>query len=150
MTRSTFIYYKGNMYIILFRCEIFCTRWNLQIGQTQKQAYWICTHNFCCRPLLLYFYESFVSSFPSFLPPFSSLPSFSSSSPRSPNNFLAFHFFPCPNPGKRRERAARISLLSQLIFILDPLLHRLNPVNELGCCPIMLSHKAPEGFLCPH
>lgn len=70
--------------------------------------------------------------------------------PRFPNNFLAFHFFPCPSPGKRRERAARLSLLSQLIFTLDPLLHRLEPVDELGCCPIMLSHKAPEGFHCAH
>lgn len=133
MAHSKFIYYKGNMSKNLLRCEIFCNKWNTQISRIQKQAYSVCTHNLCCRPLLLYFYEPFVSTFPSFLPPFSSLPSFSPSL-RFPNDFLAFHFFPCPNPAtEARMQLKSLFCLNRIVFTLDPLLHHLGQVDEFRC-----------------
>lgn len=140
MAHSKFIYYKGNMSNNLFRCELFCNKWHIQISRIQKQAYSICTHNLCCRPLLLYFYEPFVSSFPSFLPPFSSLPSFSPSL-RFPNDFLAFHFFPCPNPAtEARMQLKSLFCLNRIVFTLDPLLHHLGPVDAFRC--LISSHEA--------
>lgn len=106
----------------------------------KNKAYSIYTHNLCCRPLLLYFYEPFVSSFPSFLLPFSSLPSFSPSL-RFPNDFLAFHFFPCPNPAtEARMQLKSLFCLNRIVFTLDPLLHHLGPVDEFRC--LILSHEA--------
>lgn len=75
----------------------------------------MCTHNCCCRPQLLNFYESFVSLFPSFSPP-----------PPPPLAIPFFFFFPSAvfdlEPSSFFPYFLRIEILILLQYISLPLL----------------------------